>query len=350
MSPGWITTCRSRAALRLSFAGGGTELSPYLETYGGHVLNATINMFAYATLSLRADNKVEFIATDIGQTEMLDASPDMSLDGVLPLHRGVYARIMRTLNRGEFLPVTAITSCDAPMGSGLGASSTITVALIKAFDELLGLSLGQYELAHLAYEIERNDLKLDGGRQDQYAAAFGGFNFMEFLAEDRVVINPLRVQDWIRSELEASLVLCFTGTSRESALIIQEQTRGIERADHGIIQSLHRMKAYAGQMKEDLLKGRIDRMAETLNEGWREKRRTAGSVSNEHIDRLYAIAVQAGAMGGKISGAGGGGFLMLIVDPPRRQHVANALQSEGATLFPCCFSEGGAQSWRRTTH
>ncbi len=227
-------------------------------------------MFAYATLSLRADNKVEFIATDIGQTEMLDASPDMSLDGVLPLHRGVYARIMRTLNRGEFLPVTAITSCDAPMGSGLGASSTITVALIKAFDELLGLSLGQYELAHLAYEIERNDLKLDGGRQDQYAAAFGGFNFMEFLAEDRVVINPLRVQDWIRSELEASLVLCFTGTSRESALIIQEQTRGIERADHGIIQSLHRMKAYAGQMKEDLLKGRIDRMAETLNEGWRE--------------------------------------------------------------------------------
>jgi D-glycero-alpha-D-manno-heptose-7-phosphate kinase len=348
MSSEWITTCRSRAALRLSFAGGGTELSPYLETYGGHVLNATINMFAYATLTLRNDNKVEFVATDIGQTETFDASPNMTLDGALPLHRGVYARIMRTLNHGEFLPVTAITSCDAPMGSGLGASSTITVALIKAFDELLGLSLGQYELAHLAYEIERNDLKLNGGRQDQYAAAFGGFNFMEFLAEDRVVINPLRVQDWIRSELEASLVLCFTGTSRESAHIIQEQTRGIERADAGVIQSLHRMKAYAGQMKEDLLKGRVDRIAETLNEGWREKRRTAESVSNDRIDSLYAKAVRAGALGGKISGAGGGGFLMLIVDPTRRQHVANALQSEGATLFPCCFFDGGAQSWRRT--
>ena len=144
-------------------------------------------------------------------------------------------------------------------------------------------------------------------------------------------------------------MLCFTGTSRESALIIQEQTRGIERADHGIIQSLHRMKAYAGQMKEDLLKGRIDRMAETLNEGWREKRRTAGSVSNEHIDRLMRLPFRP-AQWAVRSGAGGGGFLMLIVDPPRRQHV-EMLYSRKERLFSrVVFLEGGAQSWRRTTH
>jgi D-glycero-alpha-D-manno-heptose-7-phosphate kinase len=339
--------CRSRAALRLSFAGGGTELSPYLEAYGGQVLNATITMFAYATIFPRSDNKVEFTATDLGRTETLDAGPDIALRGALPLHRGVYARIMRTMNRNEFLPVTVVTSCDAPMGSGLGASSTITVALIKAFDEMLGLSLGQYELAHLAYEIERNDLQLSGGRQDQYAAAFGGFNFMEFLASDRVIINPLRVHDWIRSELEASLLLCFTGTSRDSAQIIDEQTRGLQRSDGTTVQSLHRMKAYAAQLKEDLLKGRINRIADVLNEGWMEKRRTAHSVSNERIDRLYQIAIEAGALGGKISGAGGGGFMMLIVDPTRRQYVSNALQAEGATMFSCCFHTEGAQSWRR---
>jgi D-glycero-alpha-D-manno-heptose-7-phosphate kinase len=338
--------CRSRAALRLSFAGGGTELSPYLETYGGHVLNATINMFAYATVKPRSDSVAEFIATDVDRSELIDLRQPVGPHGALPLHRGVYLRIMRTMNRGELLPVTVVTSCDAPLGSGLGASSTITVALIKAFDELLGLALGPYELAHLACEIERGDLQLSGGRQDQYAAAFGGFNFMEFMAEDRTIINPLRIQDWIRSELEGSLLLCFTGTSRESARIIQEQTQAIRAADSDALHSLHRMKAHAGQMKEALLKGRLEAMAEVLNEGWREKRRTAHSVSNSQIDRLYEAAMQAGALAGKISGAGGGGFMMLMVDPTRRQRVASVLQAEGAVLFPCSFSHEGAQSWR----
>ena len=338
--------CRSRAALRLSFAGGGTELSPYLETFGGHVLNATISMFAYASISARADHKLELIATDLGKSEIVDGAADLPLEGPLRLHRGVYRRIVNSFNQGKPLGLRIVTSCDAPMGSGLGASSTITVALIKAFDEYLGLSLGQYELAHLAYEIERLDLRLNGGRQDQYAAAFGGFNFMEFLSEDRVVINPLRVADWIRSELEASLLLYYTGSSRESANIIAEQTKRIESAEQDTIASLHRIKAHASEMKEHLLKGHIDRMAHTMSKGWEEKRRTAASISNQRIDEVYEKALSVGALGGKISGAGGGGFMMLMTDPIRRRQVQDMLCANGGMLFPCSFSTEGAQSWR----
>jgi D-glycero-alpha-D-manno-heptose-7-phosphate kinase len=338
--------CRSRAALRLSFAGGGTELSPYLDTYGGHVLNATINMFAYATLTARSDNKVEFVATDIGKSEVIDAAADMPLEGALKLHRGVYSRIINTYNGGKPIGMRVVTSCDAPIGSGLGASSTITVALIKAFDEFLGLGFGHYELAHLAFEVERIDLKLNGGRQDQYASAFGGFNFMEFLSNDRVIINPLRIPEWIRSELEASMLLYYTGTSRESASIIMEQTKRIEQAEDDTMNSLHRIKAYATEMKEYLLKGQIAKMAETLSKSWDEKRHTSKSISNDRIDHIYDKALAAGALGGKISGAGGGGFMMLMTDPVRRQAVVDVLKSEGGLLFPCSFSTEGAQSWR----
>jgi D-glycero-alpha-D-manno-heptose-7-phosphate kinase len=338
--------CRSRASLRLSFAGGGTELSPYLDIYGGHVLNATINMFAYASIMPRTDGKLEFIATDVGKSELIDATPEMPLDGALRLHRGVYSRIIRAFNDGKPLALTVITSCDAPIGSGLGASSTITVALIKAFDELLGLGLGYYELAHLAYEVERIDLKLNGGRQDQYASAFGGFNFMEFHSDDRVIINPLRIPEWIRSELEASLLLYYTGTSRESASIIVEQTKRIAQAESDTINSLHRIKAYATEMKEHLLKGQIDSMAHVLSKSWEEKRHQAASISNARIDHIYDKALDAGALGGKISGAGGGGFMMLMTDPVRRQDVMEVLKSEGGMLFPCSFSTEGAQSWR----
>jgi D-glycero-alpha-D-manno-heptose-7-phosphate kinase len=338
--------CRSRASLRLSLAGGGTELSPYLDTYGGHVLNATVNMFAYASISARNDQKLELIATDLGTSEIIDAVADLPLEGRLRLHRAVYRHIIYKFNGGNPLGLRIVTSCDAPMGSGLGASSTITVAVIKAFDELLGLSLGQYELAHMAFEIERIDLQMMGGRQDQYAAAFGGFNFMEFLSQDRVIINPLRIPEWIRSELEASLLLYYTGTSRESANIIAEQTERISASEQDTIGSLHRIKALATEMKEYLLKGHLDRMAEALSRGWEEKRRTAHSISNAGIDRVYDRAMSAGALGGKISGAGGGGFMMLMTEPSRRQHVIDVLKAEGGNVFPCSFSSEGAQSWR----
>jgi D-glycero-alpha-D-manno-heptose-7-phosphate kinase len=339
---------RSRAPLRLSFAGGGTELSPYLEAYGGQILNGTIGLHAYATLEPNADGRVKFVAADQDIALELPAESPVSGDD-LPLHRGVYNRIVGTFNGGRPLPVTVTTFCDAPVGSGLGSSSTLTVAMIKAFDEYLGLALDEYSLARIAYEVERQDLNLEGGRQDQYAAAFGGFNFIEFHEDDRVVVNPLRIPQSTICEFEASLILYYTGKSRHSAQIIEEQTKLIREQNEAVIRHLHTIKSYCGLMKEYLLKGNIEAFAEVLDRSWAEKRATASSISNATIDHVYEVVRQAGVIGGKISGAGGGGFMMLICRPERRMHVLARLAELGGTVIGCSFVSGGAHSWRIRT-
>jgi len=329
----------------LSFAGGGTELSPYVDRFGGQVLNSTISLYAYATVQPSADGRVHFMADDHGGSVDCDAVSRLPIEPDLPLHRGVYNRMVRDFHDGLPLPVTVSTFCDAPVGSGLGSSSTLTVAMLKAYAAYLGLGLGEYDLARLAFEVERVDLGLNGGRQDQYAATFGGFNFMEFLPGDRVVINPLRVRDWIRSELEASLVLYYTGTSRESARIIQEQTQRLQAADADTLRRFDAMKLHAALLKEFLLKGDLYAFAQVLGKSWAEKLGTASSVSNDHINSAYACAIAAGAVGGKISGAGGGGFMMLVCDPTRKISVVNELKRHGGTVMNCRFVDEGAQAW-----
>src|SRR3546814_822378 len=212
----------SRAPLRLGVAGGGTDVSPFADISGGSVLNATISPYAYATIESRSDGNVRFCTADRGEVVDCDALPRLPIDGALSLHKGVYNRIVADYNDGRPLPVTLTTASDVPAGSGLGSSSTLVVAMIEAFREYLSLPLGEYDIAYLAYVIERNDIGLAGGKQDQYAASFGGFNFMEFYA-DRVIVNPLRVKGSVIAELEACLVLCYTGVSRESSAIIDPQ-------------------------------------------------------------------------------------------------------------------------------
>ena len=337
---------RARAPLRLGLAGGGTDVSPFCDLHGGFVLNAAIDKFAYAMIDPLPDGKLELIAADQQQHFATQAVEQLPLDEPLRLHRGVYNRIVRDFRGGRPLSMRLTTYSEAPSGSGLGSSSTLVVAMIKAFVEYLGLPLGEYEIARLAYDIERIDCGLAGGRQDQYSATFGGFNFMEFYAEERVIVNPLRVKNWILTELESSLVLYFGGVSRQSAEIIVEQRRNVEAGSQASLDASFALKREAVSMKECILKGDFEGLAESMRAGWESKKKLARQITNPAIEETYARAVAAGAHAGKVSGAGGGGFMFFMVDPPRRMDVIRALQSMGGQAGGCHFSKNGTEGWK----
>jgi D-glycero-alpha-D-manno-heptose-7-phosphate kinase len=337
---------RARAPLRLGLAGGGTDVSPYCDLHGGHVMNVTIGLYAYATIDPSPSGAVEFHALDAGVSESCATDEVDAAPGPLQLMKGVYRRICTQFLDGRRPAIRIRAHSDAPPGSGLGSSSTMVVAIVAAFSEYFGIALGEYDLAHLAYEIERGDLGLSGGKQDQYAAAFGGFNFIEFYAGDRVIVNPLRVKDWIRAELEAAMVLYFTGVSRESARIIDEQSRNISEGRDDPLDAMHRLKLEAGQMKEALLRGDLPQLAAVMQAGWLAKKRTAASISNPMIERIEALAVDAGAVATKVSGAGGGGFMMFLCDPADRMRLVTALRGAGGSIYDTRFTYDGATSWR----
>jgi len=337
---------RARAPLRLGLAGGGTDVSPYCDRFGGAVLNATIDKYAYAILEETEDGRVEFIASDQGKRWVGEAGAQLDAPGGLGLHAAVYNRVVRDFRHGEPLGLRLTTFCDVPAGSGLGSSSTLVVAMLKAFQELLTLPLGEYETADLAYRIERVDMGLKGGRQDQYAATFGGINFMEFHADERIIVNPLRVKNWILSELELSMLLYFTGVSRESASIIEEQQSNVERQDSSAIEAMHQVKNEAIVMKEALLKGDFELFGRSLRQSWEAKKRMAHNISNELIEEVFRRAERGGARAAKVSGAGGGGFMMLLVDPPRRMEVIRALRDCGGEVMNCHFTKAGTEGWR----
>ena len=341
-----MTTVRARAPLRLGLAGGGTDVSPYCDLYGGQVMNATIDRYAYAIVSPRPGRDACFHALDVGHEEIHACDGAIDGNGPLQLLKGVYARISRDFLHGVRPPLSVRTFSDAPPGSGLGSSSTMVVALVQAFVEYFSLPLGEYEVAQLAYDIERKDLKLAGGKQDQYAAAFGGFNFMEFYSGDRVIVNPLRIKDWVRAELEASLVLYFTGVSRSSAEIIDRQSRNIDAHDHDSTEATHRLKDEAIRMKECVLKGDLRGLEATMQAGWEAKKRMASGISNPMIDRVEKVAFANGARAAKVSGAGGGGFMMFLGDPERRIGLIRALLAEGGSILDFHFTKQGATSWR----
>lgn len=335
----------ARAPLRLGLAGGGTDVSPFTELYGGYVLNATIDRYAYAMLAPAEGDSVTFMATDTEREFSCRAAPFLPPEGELPLHKAVYNYIVRAHNGGRPLPVALRTFCEAPPGSGLGSSSTLIVAMLRAFAEYLNIPLDDYLLARTAYVIERKDCALQGGRQDQYAAAFGGFNFMEFYADERVVVNPLRIKNWIVTELEARLVLYFTGISRDSAHIIAEQSGNVEANRQQTLDAMLRMKDDAVSMKENLLRGNFAGLVQAFLAGWENKKNSARRISNPCIEESYHAAMEAGAQAGKVSGAGGGGFMMFLVPPEKRMRVVRALGRLGGQILPAHFTKQGVQSW-----
>jgi D-glycero-alpha-D-manno-heptose-7-phosphate kinase len=341
---------RARAPLRLGLAGGGTDLSPYCDLYGGAVLNATIDRFAYAHVFPSDNGKLVFRARDVGEEEIFAPDADLNIHQGLVLHKAVYSHIAKTYFDGARLPLTISTTIDVPAGSGLGASSALVVALIEAFRGALELPLGPYDVARLAFEIERLHLGLAGGRQDQYAAAFGGLNFVEFLARERIIVNPLRVRRDYLNEFESSLVICFTGQSRRSDAIIKEQVSALTAMSAATIDAMHALKRDAIQMKIALLSGDIRHVAEILGTSWAAKKRTAAGISNSKVEEMYDVAMKTGAWSGKVSGAGGGGFLMLMTDPENRYRLIQALNTAGGEASPVKLTFEGAEGWaaRRT--
>jgi D-glycero-alpha-D-manno-heptose-7-phosphate kinase len=336
---------RSKAPLRLGLAGGGTDVSPYCDEYGGYVLNATIDMYAYCTIEPTDCGEIEIHAPDIKKDFCCKSLARLETDSELALHKGVYNRIVSDYLNGKPLSFKMTTYSDAPAGSGLGASSTMVVAIVKAFAEWLNLPLGEYDMAWLAYRTERIDLGLAGGKQDQYAATFGGVNFIEFYDHDRVIVNPLRIKKWIKNEFQNSLVLYYTGTSRESAAIINEQVKNAREKNQESIESMHILKKNASVMKEALLKGNFTGIVDCMHDSWIAKKRTAASISNPHIDEMYDYILHNGGLAAKISGAGGGGFMMILCDPKRRHELASALKKTNGEVMLTSITELGSQAW-----
>jgi D-glycero-alpha-D-manno-heptose-7-phosphate kinase len=335
---------RSKAPLRIGLAGGGTDVSPYSDLYGGAILNATVSLYAHATIEPLAENTLIFRGLDRKEEQQYECGAELPIDGTLDLLKGVYTRIRKDFG----IPATGLrlsTFVDAPAGSGLGTSSTLVVAIIGAFTEMLRLPLGEYDMAHLAYEIERNDLRMAGGRQDQYAATFGGVNYMEFFEEDKVIVNPLRVKQQYLFELENNLLLYYTSTSRESARIIEKQSRNVVEKKASSIEAMHQLKIQAQLMKEALLKGRIDEIGEILDFGFRQKQQMAEGISNPLIEELYEQAKKSGATGGKISGAGGGGFMTFYCPAISKYRVMETLSQFGGYCRPYQFTDHGLTTW-----
>ncbi len=335
---------RSKAPLRLGLAGGGTDVAPYSELYGGTILNATISMFAYATIEPRQDGKIVLNSIDKNENYEFQAADSLAIDGNLDLHKGIYNRVVKDFAKKPF-SFKLSTYVDAPPGSGLGTSSTLVVAILGAFAEWLGLPLGEYDLAHLAFEIERVDLNMAGGKQDQYAATFGGVNFMEFFKEDKVIVNPLRIHDKYLDELAHNLILYHTETSRLSSRIIEQQSQNVMKKNIRTIEAMHKLKEQAIMMKEAILKGELDKIGEILDFGWQYKKHMASGITNPFIDEVYKTAIKHGATGGKISGAGGGGFMFFYCPGLTRSNVVEALKKFGGQTKRYEFTAKGLTTW-----
>ena len=302
-------------------------------------------MYTYCTIEETNDGLIIIDSDDAHCHKSYLLTEHLEIDGEADLIKGVYNRVVKDFNiDARSFKIT--TYNDAPAGSGLGTSSAMVVCVLKAFIEWLSLPLGDYEASRLAYEIERKDLNLSGGKQDQYAAAFGGFNYMEFLQNDLVIVNPLKIKRWIIDELEASMVLYFTGTSRSSAAIIDQQKKNTASGNEKAIDAMHKIKQSASDMKLALLKGDMKAFARILGEGWENKKKMADDITNPMIQEVFDVAVPAGALAGKVSGAGGGGFVMLMVEPTRKKELVNALKRLDGFVMPFQFTEGGAHGWK----
>jgi D-glycero-alpha-D-manno-heptose-7-phosphate kinase len=333
---------RAKAPLRISFGGGGTDVSPYPEERGGAVLSATIDKYAYCSLAARDDESVNVTSLDYDLVASYSLNETPEYDGKLDLVKAA-TKVLEIKNG-----IDLFLHSDMPPGSGLGTSSTMTVALVGTLVHWLKLPYGEYDVAELAYRIERQEAGIRGGKQDQYAASFGGFNFIEFQGETTIV-NPLRVKSEIFNELEYRLMLCYTGKTRLSAGIIVDQVNGYRKKKEEVVRALDETKQLAIAMKNALLLGQIDEFAVLLHQAWLSKKQFTPKITDPHIDQLYEVGRENGAIGGKLLGAGGGGYLLLLCEFDKRHILAKKLEEHGGRVINFAFEFNGLQTWEVNT-
>jgi D-glycero-alpha-D-manno-heptose-7-phosphate kinase len=331
---------RARAPLRVSFAGGGTDVPPFPAEEGGLVLSATINRYAYGTLRPRADRHIQIQSLDldiVASIALEEARPDGDR---LDLIKAAIESVAADSTHGFDLFLHSA----APPGSGLGSSSAVMVALVGLLSDHMRMPMTDYEKAGLAYTIERERLGLKGGTQDQYAAVFGGFNFMEFGAES-VIVNPLRVSPETINELEYNMLLCFTGNTRIGDHIIDDQTQRYRSGSSSTLDGLRMQKELAIEMKNELLQGNLSEFGRLLDRAWTYKKRMSPKITNPHIDNLYETAKRHGAIGGKVTGAGGGGYMLLYCRYDTKHKVQEALAELGVEAAEFQFDPYGLRTW-----
>lgn len=338
-------TYRSKVPFRISFGGGGTDMPDYCKYHTGAVINTTIRLFTHTSLELRDDTKVTFKWINKDEFEEHDFSDELDCSYGLKLFKATHNHICKLYNI-EPIGYNIVSNQDVPTGSGLGTSSTLIVSLIGVYMELFNLPLGEYDIAEMAIQIERVELKENGGKQDQYAAAFGGFNYMEFKGDD-VIVNPLRIKDSVQDEMENNILLYFTNFTRNSSDVLTEQVQKMKDKNKTSTLSLHALVEQAKLMKDCLIKGTIDDLGEILDYGFQQKKMLAKGISTPEIELLYNTALKAGATGGKISGAGGGGFMFFYCPNNTKYNVIKALDKLKMGYHqPFTWNKLGIRTWQ----
>ena len=329
---------RARSPVRISFSGGGTDLTHYfVANDGGAVINATIKMYAHATLRRRNDPSIKIYSHDFRRTIEANSLAELGTDGDLALIKSVVRLIKPTY--GFELEVSA----DFPVGSGLGGSAVVTSAIIGCFNEFRGDQWDRHEIAEMAFQAERLMLNIPGGWQDQYATVFGGFNHMEFFSDQNTIV-PLRLDPNIIAELEESLVLCYTGSGRDSGAIHRDQKAQHETSE--AVAAAAKQKEVTRDIRRHLLRGQLLECGRLIDEAWHAKRKLSSKISSDAIDAIYDFAKQHGAVGGKLLGAGGGGYFLFFVRPFERYQLIAALEQQGHSCSRIMFEENGLRTWK----
>ncbi|MBI4786961.1 MAG: GHMP kinase [Chloroflexi bacterium] len=326
----------TRAPVRISFAGGGTDLPAYYLNHGGAVVSTTIDKYFYVFLNVGGDDSLQITSSDYRTFYRHDTDLPLIFDGDLSLPRAILGHF--GLARG----ISMFLASEIPPGTGLGSSSTVAVAIIKAVTTARGLFLSKQQIAELACQIEIEKMGEPIGKQDQYAAAFGDLNLIQFRA-DGVTVEPLRIAPEIRRELERNILLFFTGSTREAASILKAQKQSSEQNEPRVLDALDAVKAMAFEAKTLLERGDLAQFGRLLDKGWQHKKRFAAGISTPLIDECYRLALANGALGGKVTGAGGGGFLMLYCEVACQPAVTQALEAKGLKRMDFRFESEGAR-------
>jgi D-glycero-alpha-D-manno-heptose-7-phosphate kinase len=326
----------ARAPVRLSLAGGGTDLPAYYEKYDGCVLSLTIDKYFYTFLYVNNNEDLQITSSDYRTFYRHQGSEPPLWDGDLNLPRAVLHHF--GISRG----VSIFLASEVPPGTGLGSSSSVAVAMVKAVSTACGVHMSRTEVAETACHIEINKLGMPIGKQDQYAAAFGGLNFISF-TKDAVTVDPVPVSSQTLRHLQERLLLFYTGAARNSAGILGEQKKQSDGSNAKVLASLDAVKSLAHEAKRMLMEGDTTAIGELLHSSWEYKRQFASAVTNPFIDECYSLARTQGAIGGKITGAGGGGFLLLFADSDSHLKITSALERKGLKRMAFHLENGGAR-------